>query len=753
MVSEEKYINSLRYADITRALSRGFFRIFSVNTDTDYFVEYVPHNNDKSLDVRMQGDDFKKVVADWVSVVYYDDLDTVRMALTKVNILKVLSVDTSFILNFRMVQDGKPRYVSLKSTRIRQDDPSHILVALSDTDAHMRRLEKYEDTLKNSLTYASISEALAADYVCIYYVDMVSGEYTEYDSSNQYKTMGFAPSGSDFFKACENEFLQAVYEDDRSVFRRALEKENLERVLSVDKKLILTFRVIMQGEPIYIRLKVSKMLDEDDHHVVIGLSNIDESVKRTAEYEQMRDIANKDALTGVKSKHAFNVAEERINREIEQGKSEPFAVVVFDVNGLKKINDTLGHQAGDEYLRKSCRMICDVFSHSPVYRTGGDEFVALLTGADYEVRNELMRDLHNLSAVHIGTGGSVVSGGMGEFDPYRDHSIQDIFERADEAMYTEKMLLKSLGAVTRDDESDNAEQDTEDIPIINTRKHILIADDERISRDILGELLNSDYDILYASDGVETLEKLREYKDDIAVLLLDLHMPKMNGQDVMREMHLDEDLMYIPVVMLTVDQDAELDSLKLGAMDFISKPYPNMEIVRARIAKCIELSENRDLIRHTQRDKLSSLLNFDYFIRYVERFDHQHKDEAFDAFVCDINRFHSVNEKYGRQFGDLVLHSIGNNIKNLARKTGGIGCRQSGDTFLIYCPHRNDYKQMIEWFKEGLFADKDIEQRISLRFGVFENAGREFDIEKRFARAKAAADSVKNDAEKEIQFL
>lgn len=401
----------------------------------------------------------------------------------------------------------------------------------------------------------------------------------------------------------------------------------------------------------------------------------------------MHGQANTDELTGVKSKHAYFKRENELDEKLKTGALSDFAIVVCDVNGLKKINDTQGHKAGDEYIRRACKMICDVFSHSPVYRVGGDEFVALLTGRDYENRSILMRELHQLSSAHITTDEAIVSAGLAEYDPDRDHSVREIFERADATMYQDKTLLKSLGAVIRDDESNHENDDGE---AIKMRKHILIADDIETNREMLGDLLADDYDIFYASDGVETLEMLRKHKDEIALLILDLYMPNMTGREVMREMQVDEELMLIPIIVLTVDQDAELDSLKIGAMDFISKPYPDIDIVKARIAKCIELSENRDLIRRTERDKLTGLYNVDYFIRYVNLLDQQSKGAAFDAFACDVNRFHEINEQYGRQFGDLVLRSIGIGIKKLARKTGGIGCRKGGDTFLLYCPHRED---------------------------------------------------------------
>ncbi len=455
--------------------------------------------------------------------------------------------------------------------------------------------------------------------------------------------------------------------------------------------------------------------------------------------------AHTDEMTGVKSKQAYLEMESKLDEELKKGELSDFAVVVCDVNGLKKINDTQGHKAGDEYIRRACTMICDVFCHSPVYRVGGDEFVAILKDRDYDNRNILILELHQLSAAHIASNDAIVSGGLAEYDPRRDHSVRDVFERADAKMYKEKTLLKSLGAVIRDDESNRSDQDDKENPAINIRRHILIADDIEATREMLGDLLSDDYDIFYAADGVEALNMLREHKDETALVLLDLIMPNMTGREVLREMQVSEELMSIPVIVLTADQDAELDSLKIGAMDFISKPYPNIDIVKARIAKCIELSEARDLIRHTERDKLTGLYHFDFFLRYVRRLDQQNKGTAFDAFVCNVNQFHALNEQYGSQFGDLVLRSIGIEIKKLARKTGGIGCRQRGDAFLVYCPHREDYEQLIEKLIAGLYFEKDAVGKVTMRFGVFPNAAQEPEIEKRFVCAGIAADNAAND--------
>ena len=463
--------------------------------------------------------------------------------------------------------------------------------------------------------------------------------------------------------------------------------------------------------------------------------------------EDLNRQAFVDPLTHVRNKGAYAGFEAKINEAIRKGVQEPFAVVVCDINDLKTVNDLYGHKEGDVCIQNACAKICGIFSHSPVFRIGGDEFVVFLSGVDYYQRKELMAQINAIpndaSKVRIG---ETVSAGMAEYRKDQHVSLLSVFEEADKAMYGRKQLLKSLGLARNNHPEGSAQP--EYIPVIHARKHILIVDDIEMNQEIMGDLLMDDYEISYAADGDEALQTLRSHKDEIDLVLLDLQMPKKSGREVLAEIQVDEDLMAIPVVVLTVDQESELDCLKIGAMDFIPKPYPDIEIVKARIAKCIELSEDRELIRYTERDKLTGLLNKDYFFRYIRRLDHLYGDMALDAIVCDVSRFHAFNKQYGRQFGDHVLRSIGNGIKKLARQTGGIGCRQGGDTFLVYCPHQEDYEKLVGEFMSGLFDEQGTYDKVSLRFGVFTDAGQEPDIEERFDRAKIAADRVKDDPQK-----
>ena len=166
-----------------------------------------------------------------------------------------------------------------------------------------------------------------------------------------------------------------------------------------------------------------------------------------------KDRANRDPLTGVKSKYAYVEAENMINQKIENGEMEDFAVAVFDVNDLKHINDTHGHQFGDEYIRLSCGIICQQFKRSPVYRVGGDEFAALLTGEDYENRQELGEEISKLSLQNNSSDDyrlPVIAMGIEEYRRGEDANIHSVFERADKKMYRNKKELKNTSVFKKD---------------------------------------------------------------------------------------------------------------------------------------------------------------------------------------------------------------------------------------------------------------------------------------------------------------
>ncbi len=276
----------------------------------------------------------------------------------------------------------------------------------------------------------------------------------------------------------------------------------------------------------------------------------------------------------------------------------------------------------------------------------------------------------------------------------------------------------------------------------NRMRRILIIEDEFVNRELLKAYLEDKYELLIAETGAEALEAVRKHFDTLSLVMLDLILPDMHGLDILREIKQDPDLSRIPVIVLTGDTESEVESLNIGASDFISKPYPRVEVILARIRRSIELSENRDLIRGTELDQLTGLYNREYFYRYAEQYDLYHREEDTDALVVDINHFRLINERYGKAYADVVLQQLGAGLLAAVKENGGIVCRREADTFQVYCPHREDYDAFAEEITAA--ASEGLKGRIRTRIGVYSRVDKSIDMERRFDRAKSAADTIRN---------
>lgn len=284
---------------------------------------------------------------------------------------------------------------------------------------------------------------------------------------------------------------------------------------------------------------------------------------------------------------------------------------------------------------------------------------------------------------------------------------------------------------------------------VNGKRQILVVDDEAVNRELLGLMLSEDYDILYAEDGRQALELIRANAATLSLVLLDILMPELNGLELLTLLKQDQELAHLPVIVLTSEKSAEVRSLRLGASDFITKPYDLPEVIQARVRRTIELSEDTYIIQTTEHDELTGLYNKEYFYRYAEQFDRYHAAMAMDAVTLDINHFHLFNELYGRSFADEMLKTIADALRRALEGTGGIACRREADTFLLYAPHREEYDTMLSAILTALGEGG---HRPRLRLGVYPCADKGIDIELRFDRAKLAGDTVRNNYARSIAY-
>ena len=161
----------------------------------------------------------------------------------------------------------------------------------------------------------------------------------------------------------------------------------------------------------------------------------------------LNSLAYSDALTSVKNRSSFDIAMKEIQDRIDRQEKVEFAIVMFDCDGLKDINDKYGHDKGNVFLKNSSLLMSKIFSHSDVYRIGGDEFVSILFDEDYASREELKDKFFKQSEEMSYFGKEDwekvnVSVGLAAYDPEIDSSADDVLIHADHLMYQNKRARK-----------------------------------------------------------------------------------------------------------------------------------------------------------------------------------------------------------------------------------------------------------------------------------------------------------------------
>ncbi|MBP5262553.1 MAG: EAL domain-containing protein [Clostridiales bacterium] len=279
------------------------------------------------------------------------------------------------------------------------------------------------------------------------------------------------------------------------------------------------------------------------------------------------------------------------------------------------------------------------------------------------------------------------------------------------------------------------------------KRTILVADDEFINREILSEMLKDDYDILTAEDGEQAYEIIKSHCKTISLILLDLIMPRMGGLELLSAIKNQSELSDIPVIVLTTDQESEVISLNTGASDFIPKPYPRQSVVKARINRAIELSEDRQIISDTQNDIITGLYNGEYFYEYAEAFDKYHPDASMDAVVLGINNYQVLLERYGKERCIELLALIASELKEQYPEGTAILCHKEMDLFVIYCHHLSDHSDKLQIIAHSIDCAYS---GVKLKMGIYEQADKNLDLRNRFVRARMAYDKLKGNYHDDI---
>ena len=325
----------------------------------------------------------------------------------------------------------------LKARRPAGDD-AHVVIGIVRMDDEAVRGQEGTDP-----SLPEIAQALARSYFTIYRVNTETDEYLQYAASGPAQILQVEEHGKDFFNVFQRTLLDRVFPEDRARVDGVWKREAILNAIAREDSFSFSCRLLFGGDPMYVSIHAAGLVKGDRRQIVVGISDIDSQMRRDIVFVETQALALRDEMTGIKNKRAFTQTEEQFSRDMLSGRASAFALAVCDVNGLRQVNERFGYAAGDRCIKDACAAICHVFKHSPVYRIGGDEFAIVLRGSDYENREALMDELVEWNRASAAAGGVVVACGMTQYIPGRDYSMSTVFVRADNAMFENKIQLKS----------------------------------------------------------------------------------------------------------------------------------------------------------------------------------------------------------------------------------------------------------------------------------------------------------------------
>ena len=323
----------------------------------------------------------------------------------------------------------------------------------------------------NQTDFNQISKTLARHFDSMYYVEIESGKYTEFMPSRLLEHINIPKHGDDFFAYSRANAHKVVHPDDLEMELKIHEKDVVLKNLSKNNSYTVGGRLVIDGKIIHMRH--INIMCEDKKHIICCMENVEEEYqekeRQKKNLQSAERQARRDELTGIKNQNAFAEESSLIDEKIKSQEITSFGIVMCDINDLKRINDTRGHSFGDEAIQRASRMICDIYKHSPVFRIGGDEFVVILSGNDYDNRMSLLESLKEESEANDRSrSGPIVACGMAVYEPDKDNDFSAVFERADVHMYENKNKIKSGKVMEGFKKMDGL-----DVPIPADRKRLL----------------------------------------------------------------------------------------------------------------------------------------------------------------------------------------------------------------------------------------------------------------------------------------
>ncbi|MCQ4635763.1 EAL domain-containing protein [Anaerovorax odorimutans] len=275
------------------------------------------------------------------------------------------------------------------------------------------------------------------------------------------------------------------------------------------------------------------------------------------------------------------------------------------------------------------------------------------------------------------------------------------------------------------------------------QKQILVVEDNDINRAMLREILTPQYVVLEAENGKEALAILADHAEEIALILLDIIMPVMDGYTFLNLAKAEPAISAIPVIV-TTQSDSESDevsALAHGASDYVPKPY-NPQVILHRVASIIHLRETAAMINQFQYDQLTGLYSKEFFYRRVNESLLKNPEQEYDIICSDIENFKLINDIFGVPAGDRLLCGVADMYRKLVGEDGICG-RFNADQFACLVERSSDYTDELFVQNESQLNMLSNTKSVVLKWGVYAVKDRTISVEQMCDRAFLASSSIK----------
>ena len=271
------------------------------------------------------------------------------------------------------------------------------------------------------------------------------------------------------------------------------------------------------------------------------------------------------------------------------------------------------------------------------------------------------------------------------------------------------------------------------------KKQILVVEDNEINQEIISSILENDFNVLKANDGLEALKIIKDKRNSISLIMTDVNMPNMNGYELLDEIKKDPQYSLIPTIVLTQsnNEDEEILALQHGANDFLTKPY-RPQIILHRANNLINFSETRSIVHEIKNDILTGVYTKEYFYRKAKEILSTDVENQY-SFVCtNVENFKIYNDIFGQEAGDKFIKRLSQSIVDTIPETALVG-RLNSDRFIILL------KSVEERVLRKVFADRRLtnKENATINIGVYEIIDRNVSVESMVDRARIACDAIK----------